>query len=116
MEKFLELVKTERLKQINKHGYTHDHDDDYTDGSIADAAACYAANSNKLWEERKIYHKQFNYHKGGFEIKGTAIPLWKWNEVYFKKEEKSRKEQIITACALLMAEFERLERLDENNT
>lgn len=94
MEKFLELVRAERLKQINKHGYTPEHDDDHVDGEIADAAACYA---NTIDSNEEL------------------IPYWPWEPEYFKKEEKSRKEQIITACGLLMAEWERLERLEKNN-
>jgi len=100
MEKFLELVKAERLKQINKHGYTPEHDDEHTDGSIADAAACYAATTDP-------------YEKGHF---GKFRALWRWDFNYYKKEEKTRKDQIITACSMLMAEWERLERIEEKAT
>ena len=103
MEKFLELVKDERVKQINKHGYTHEHDDGHTDGSIADAAACYAATA-------QVYKiKEFNEL---FPMK----TLYPWGMRYFKKEEKSRKDQIITACAMLMAEWERLDRIEKKAT
>jgi hypothetical protein len=94
MEKFLELVRAERLKQINKHGHTPEYDDDHVDGEIADAAACYANTINSN-EELILY--------------------WPWEPEYFKKEEKTRKDQIITACAMLMAEHERLERLEAKN-
>lgn len=85
MSSFLNLVRDEREKQINKHGYTPEHDDEHVDGEIADAAACYASTE--------------------------LIPYWPWEPEYFKKEEKTRKEQIITAAAMLMAEYERLERI-----
>jgi len=101
MEKFLELVRAERLKQINKHGYTPEHDDEHTDGSIADAAACYAANTKA--ELMKVCSGDFRY-------------LFPWEPQYFKKEEKSRQDQIITACAMLMAEWERLDRIDKKAT
>lgn len=104
MNNFLELVKVEREKQINKHGYTHEHDDEHTDGSIADAAACYAATNQML------YGDDFTeMHNGIPSIKY----LFPWDSKYLKREEKTRKEQIITACAMLMAEYERLERLDK---
>lgn len=106
MSDFLNLVKVERQNQMNKHGYTPDHDDLHIDGSIADAAACYAANQENLWKDDYT-----NLHNG---IPGLDL-LWPWESEYFKKEEKSRKEQIITACAMLMAEYERLERLEAKN-
>lgn len=36
-------IECERLRQINKLGYTFDHDDEHADGELAMAAACYAA-------------------------------------------------------------------------
>lgn len=92
MSNFLELVREERQKQINKHGYTPEHDDDHVDGEIADAAACYANTINSNDE---------------------LIPFWPWEHEYFKKEEHDRKQQLIIACAMLMAEYERLERLEK---
>ncbi|MEW6729617.1 MAG: hypothetical protein AB1332_09780 [Pseudomonadota bacterium] len=100
MSNFLELVKVEREKQIKKHGYTPEHDDEHTDGSIADAAACYAANSLFLFRPTEI---------GGANADLSCI--WPWEDQYFK-EDKSRKEQLIIAAAMLMAEYERLERIE----
>lgn len=100
MSDFLNLVKAEREKQINKHGYTSEHDDKHWDGSIADAAACYAA-TGSVYLKYELTDGSFNYP-----------PLFPWNHEWLKKEEKTRKEQIITACAMLMAEYERLERLE----
>lgn len=91
MNNFLELVKAEREKQINKHGYTYEHDDEHIDGSIADAAACFAVTKNSSWCLRELYP---------------------WEPEYFNKPEKSRKDQLITAAAMLMAEYERLERIE----
>ena len=95
MNQFLELVAKERTRQINDEGYAHEHDDKHTDGSLADAAACYANTINSNEE---------------------LIPYWPWEPEYLKKEEKSRKDQIITACAMLMAEYDRLEREEQKQT
>lgn len=113
MQNFLELVAKERARQINDEGYKREHDDEHTDGSLADAAACYAANSEKIWQELKFFHKQFDYGKGGFDVKGKAVPLWKWHESYFKKDKHPRKKQLIISAALLMAEYDRLEREEQ---
>lgn len=100
MENFLELVKAERQKQINKYGYTPEHDDEHTDGSIADAAACYASTKNQLFIP---IGKDIEEHK-------ALIRLWPWEPKYFKKSEKSREDQLITSAAMLMAEYERIVR------
>lgn len=95
MSDFLNLVKAEREKQINKHGYTPEHDDKHWDGSIADAAACYANTINSNDE---------------------LIPFWPWEPEYFKKEEHSRKKQLVIASSLIMAEYERLVREEQKAT
>lgn len=95
MSDFLNLVKAERQKQINKHGYTHEHDDKHTDGAIADAAACFATEKNTTWCLQELYP---------------------WEPWFLNKTEKSRKEQIITACAMLMAEWERIDRIEKKAT
>lgn len=99
---FLDIVKNEREKQINKFGYTHEHDDEHTDGSIADAAACYAT------KKEIVEPVWFEGYSG---LMGT-FPVWPWDKEYFKIK-KTRKEQIITSCALLMSEYERIIRLEE---
>lgn len=37
-----ELIAAERQRQIEREGWTPDHDDEHTDGSMALAAVCYA--------------------------------------------------------------------------
>ncbi len=39
----IELIADERQRQIDSEGWTADHDDEHTDGSLAFAAICYAA-------------------------------------------------------------------------
>jgi hypothetical protein len=42
MKSGVELIADERRRQIDKEGWTYEHDDGHTDGSIAMAAAVYA--------------------------------------------------------------------------
>lgn len=104
MSNFLELVKVEREKQIKKHGYTPEHDDEHTDGSLADAAACYAANSRIS----PLYRVSWT-SLGQIQ---DIYPVWSWHPQYFKKEKHPRKKQLIISAALLMAEYDRLERIE----
>lgn len=93
MSNFLELVKAERQKQINKHGYTPEHDDEHTDGLIADAGACYAATS--------------------LEVLNLT---WEWHPDYFTKQDHDRKQQLIITAAFINAEYDRLVRAEQKAT
>lgn len=103
MSDFLNLVKAERQKQINKHGYTPEHDDEHTDGSIADAGACYGANSDNLWAFGE-------YGQTGLK------EVWAWDYEFFKKEDHDRKQQLIIGAAFYMAEYERIVRAEQKAT
>ncbi len=41
----VELIAAERQRQMTAEGWTHEHDDEHDDGSLATAAACYAADA-----------------------------------------------------------------------
>lgn len=100
MSDFLNLVKAERQKQINKHGYTPEHDDEHTDGSIADAGACYAATE-------MIYQRvDIEYFK----------EVYKWDLDYYTKSQHDRKDQLVIAASLIMAEYERIVRKEQKAT
>jgi hypothetical protein len=87
----LDEVLNERIRQINKHGYTEEHDDEHTDGSIADAAAHYASTKDDSG-------------------------LWPWDAQYDKKSSKTRREQCMASMAMLMSEVERIDRLEDLST
>lgn len=97
---FLELVAKERTRQIVEKGYTAKHDDEHTDGSIADAGACYAANNDNLWAFGE-------YGQTGLK------EVWPWNYEFFKKEDHDRKQQLIIAAAFINAEYDRIVRAEQ---
>lgn len=103
MREILLEIQKERERQINKEGWSQEHDDKHADGSIADAAACYAS-EKRLFEETGIPTFRFR-------------DLWPWHPSWFKKSKHDRKRQLVIAGALIVAELERLGRLeavDEN--
>jgi Asp/Glu/hydantoin racemase len=71
-----------RLLQEAK-GYTAAHDDDHADGSIADAAACYASPN-------------------------APLKLWPWRCA--PPDQSDRRERLVDAAALCIAEIERMDR------
>lgn len=87
-------VLAERQRQIETEGWTPDHDDAHQSGELADAAALYAS--------IKVRH-----------VSGMAV--WPWEPEWFKPTSGavpgSRRRDIVKACALLLAEIERLDRL-----
>lgn len=72
-----------RLHQQMK-GYTAAHDDKHTDGSIADAAACYASPN-------------------------APMKLWPWTNAP-PNQRVRRRDHLLDAAALCIAEIERMDR------
>lgn len=93
----LELTKAaedalaERSRQVEAEGWTPEHDDAHSDGSLAVAAACYALSSTG-WLKKSLWR------------------LWPktWSASWLKP--KSRREDLVRAAALILAEIERLDR------
>ncbi len=100
MPNFLELVAKERVRQIVEKGYTPEHDDEHTDGSLADAGACYGATEDIFF-------------KGLFL---ESVPVFPYEIEYFKKEEHDRKQQLIIAAAFINAEYDRIVRAEQSDT
>lgn len=80
----LDEILNEHIRQITKHGYTKEYDDEHADGSIADAAAHYASTKDDTG-------------------------LWPWDAQCDNKSSKTRREQIVVAMSMLLAELERLD-------
>lgn len=97
----LKQIADERLRQIEQEGYSPDMDDAYTNEQLAGAATAYAIPA--IWRSLVSYDPH-----------GTAAPaFWPWHETAFKPSPDNRKRELIKAAALLLAEIERLERLEK---
>lgn len=88
-------VLAERQRQISVEGWTPEHDDEHTDGSLSIAAACYA-----LVDVNRARP-------------GALSPyfLWKftgWAASWWKP--KDRRSNLVRAGALIVAEVERIDR------
>lgn len=92
-------VLAERRRQIEKEGWTPEHDDQHGDGSMAQAAAVYAE-----------YAASGSLHHTGTLIaaRGNAPVRWPWNSEWWKP--KTRRHDLVRAGALIIAEIERLDR------
>lgn len=87
----IELIAVERQRQIESEGFGADHDDDYLERELADAASCYL-------------------HYGPF----SEPERWPWDTSWWKPSNGSGPEDhlrdMVKAGALVVAEIERLQR------
>lgn len=84
-------VMHERHRQVTTEGWSAEHDDQHRAGTLAQAAACYAANAAGWWPR-------------GY----GQPPYWPFDEEWWKPKDARR--DMVRAAALLIAEIERLDR------
>lgn len=85
----LDEVLAERRRQIEVLGWTPAHDDKHSDHELVWAAICYC-------------------HSGHGEGGREAPGYWPWSLQSWKP--KTRREDLVRAAALIVAEVERLDR------
>jgi len=98
-------IAAERKRQVEKEGWTPEHDDRHTSGELAEAAHCYAATA--------VYHAQ------GWDMKRVPEYLsWPWDADLWKPSPDPIR-NLVKAGALIAAEIDRLQRResiqDSNN-
>lgn len=101
-------VIDERARQIAREGWSTEHDDGHTDRSLAAAGATYAWLASQAPEYSK--------HWAEMGWKGCSIVskfLWPtaWHLDYLKVKVARR--MLVIAAALLIAEIDRIDRLEE---
>lgn len=91
----VQVILSERIRQMEVEGWTPEHDEQHADGSLAKAAACYA-----VAEELR-------------EAGRPRLPgFWpmSWDEEWFKPTPDDRIRELAKAGALIAAEIDRLLR------
>lgn len=88
-------VMNERFRQWDEEGFSHDHDDAHGRGQIAAAAGCYALYSD------------------AYPNAGDPPPSWPWDPAWWKPKDYRR--DLVRAAALILAELERLDRLEDQS-
>jgi hypothetical protein len=98
MKTGIELIAAERQRQVEKEGWTAQHDYQHFHGELAMAAVCYAT-PDKL---RKVVKKW----KAICEI----VPKrWPWEHEMWKPTPDDRVRELVKAGALIAAEIDRLQ-------
>lgn len=89
-------IGAERRRQLQEEGWTEEHDDEHAGGELAMAAGCYALHTAVASIRRTV----------------TGIPLsWPWDPKWWKPTTSRR--DLIKAGALIVAEIERLDRVED---
>lgn len=101
----LEDILSERQRQVNIEGWTLEHDDQHTDGSMALAAGAYCESAARPHILARTMNAAFVVPK-----------LWprSWSLEWWKP--KDRRRDLIRAAALIIAEIERIDRLSTPST
>lgn len=97
MKTGIELIAEERQRQIEKEGWTKEHDAQHTDGELALAAMCYA-------DPNKYYHQESRYLH--IRIPNKFWPK-NWDIQWFKPKDRIR--DLVRAGALIAAEIDRIQ-------
>ncbi|GIK50339.1 MAG: hypothetical protein BroJett013_30360 [Alphaproteobacteria bacterium] len=91
----LEEVRMERDRQRVDKGYTRTRDDGYAPGALCRAGCAHAYGAAMELEGRKPTRSYLRF-------------LWPWDMAAFKAHPARR--ALIVACALIVAEIEKLDR------
>lgn len=94
------LIAQERARQIQREGWTDEHDDEHTDGELAIAAGCYALPGD---------YKVCKIAPDGIPIR---IDAWPWAIEFDKRDKHGAKRRLVVAGALIAAEIDRLIRAE----
>jgi len=98
----VELIAAERKRQIEKEGWTAEHDRGHSPSDLAKAAACYAAGEPIFVEQRRAI--------GGSDKLPIVIfaNAWPWEDCWYKPKTQLR--DLVRAGALIAAAIDRLQR------
>jgi hypothetical protein len=92
-----ELIAAERQRQMDVEGWTPEHDDEHNEFQLANAAEAYLV----------AYTNELN--------KTESIPYsWPWDSSWWKPSSDPIR-NLVKAGALIAAEIDRLQRLEQSN-
>lgn len=106
----IKAITAERRRQIEKEGWSPDHDDAHSDGSIALAAACYAMFAAVSDNARRSTQLPGSLTNDGQAVEGWAafLSIWPWERHFWKPTTRVR--DLEKAGALIAAELDRVIR------
>jgi hypothetical protein len=102
MKTGIELIAEERARQMQREGWTPDHDDGHYGKEMAEAAVAYLM----------FYGEQRGNAQVPAHISDMILARhWPWGRTWWKPKDELR--NLVRAGALIAAEIDRLERLTQ---
>lgn len=105
MNKAIQLIHIERQRQRSQEGFTPEHDDNHRSGELSDAAQAYVHAARK--QARGESHEYI------LELVAACEVPWPWEDEWWKPSA-SQIRNLVKAGALIVAEIERLQRIEAN--
>jgi len=102
-------VLAERQRQIFVEGWDEAHDDQHKNGELATAGACYSLGRKHVHIPRPICGRYFGFF-AGWTTAGRNKITWPWDPKWWKP--KSVRRDLVRAAALIIAEIDRLDRVN----
>jgi hypothetical protein len=112
--RIIDEIAAERQRQRDAEGWTDKHDDAHADGSLAQAAACYAASARDHAFASELM--RLKPPRAGITYQDVMASMSKlpwprsWSPEWDKREKHPPRRQLIIAAALCIAEVERIDR------
>ena len=99
-------IAYERTRQVIQEGYDLDGDDRYVRNQLVDAAICYAT--------KPEYRNNHLIDVGLDRQRLKRVPVrWPWPPEAWNPSPADRRRELVKAGALIAAEIDRLDRLDQ---
>ncbi len=99
MKTGIELITDERKRQIEKEGWTAEHDEVHKNGELANMAALYAITNKPLYKKPGYFNDTL------FEV----LYPEDWDMKWWKPTPDNKIKELVKAGALIAAEIDRLQ-------
>ena len=103
----VELIAAERRRQIDKEGWTDEHDEGHEYGELAQAGACYAQDVSEHTFPKDMEPMAKD---GDNENRLDGPENWPWDIDWWRPTLDDPIRQLTKAGALIAAEIDRLQR------
>jgi len=103
----IELIADERKRQIEIEGWTAEHDDQHTEGELANAACAYAMTNDMIDFIGDNWGHDMHLHFWPFELN------W-YKKNFHIDEDEPRIRDLVKAGAMIAAEIDRLIRVQNH--
>lgn len=108
----IERITKERTRQIQREGWTPEHDDEHVDGELAIVAACYATAA--CCQHIYVLDRDAENHELRFVDPWPDSWALHWDKRSFRAGRTGRIRMLEKAGALIAAEIDRILREEAN--